>query len=236
MDAHHSVFPVGVQRISAPDVDTGSHHYIVLSQLHKWLVDIASPFAAGRLLDYGCGGQPYRQLFEPRLTAYVGADVVPAAGITLDVQIRPDEPLALASESFDTVLSTQTIEHVFDFQSYLADCHRLLRPGGALILTAPMQWRHHEVPFDYWRFTRHGLQRSLQTLGFELERIDACGGVYSLLGQIYLSHVMEGRPPRRRLARVINRLALWLDNRFVDQEDTLLWMCVARKIVNNDEK
>jgi SAM-dependent methyltransferase len=236
MDEHQSVFPQGVQRISAIDVDPGSHHYIVLSQLHKWLADIAAPFAVGRLLDYGCGGQPYRQLFQPGLTAYVGADVAPAAGITLDVEIRPDEPLPLPSESFDTVLSTQTIEHVFNFQAYLADCHRLLRPGGALVLTAPMQWRHHEVPFDYWRFTRYGLERSLQALGFEIERIDACGGAYSLLGQIYLSHVTEDRPPRRLLARAINRLSLWLDRRFVDNDDTLLWMCVARKIASSNEK
>lgn len=236
MDAHQSVFPQGVQRISAMDVDPSSHHYIVLSQLHNWLADIAAPVAVGRLLDYGCGGQPYRRLFQPGLTAYVGADVAPAAGITLDVEIRPDEPLPLPSESFDTVLSTQTIEHVFNFQAYLADCHRLLRPGGALVLTAPMQWRHHEVPFDYWRFTRYGLERSLQTLGFEIERIDACGGAYSLLGQIYLSHVTEGRPPRRLLARAINRLSLWLDRRFVDNDDTLLWMCVARKIARSDEK
>ncbi len=224
-----AAFPRDIQRISSVLVDKASHHYIVLSQLHHWVEHVAAPYVSGRLLDYGCGGQPYRNLLAARYQEYVGADVVPAAGITLDIEILPDQPLSAASESFDVVLSTQTIEHVYDFQSYLRDCARLLRPGAIMVLTAPMQWRHHEVPFDYWRFTKFGLQRALQANGFEVVRIDACGRVYSLIGQIFLSHISENRAPSKWLVRAINRIALWLDRRCMDNDDTLLWMCVARK-------
>ena len=230
-----TTFPRDIQRTSSVLVDRSSHHYIVLSQLHRWVEFVVAPYVSGKLLDYGCGGQPYRQLLANRYHEYVGADVVPAAGITLDVEIAPDQPLNAAPESFDVVLSTQTIEHVYDFQAYLQDCERLLRPGAIFVLTAPMQWRHHEVPFDYWRFTKFGLQRALQENGFEVVRIDACGKVYSLLGQIFLSHISENRNPSKWLVRMVNRFALWMDRRCVDNDDTLLWMCVARKTASSHD-
>ena len=39
-----------------------------------------------------------------------------------------------------------------------ADVFRVLRPGGTLLLTAPGVWVAHEVPRDFWRFTRWGLE------------------------------------------------------------------------------
>src|SRR5262245_34317396 len=110
---------------------------------------IALPAASGVLLDFGCGGQPYRTLFEPYVTRYLGADIAPAAGVELDITFAPGESLPLADGSIDTILSTQVLEHAGDPESYLRECRRLLSPAGRLIITVPMQWRHHEVPYDY---------------------------------------------------------------------------------------
>lgn len=218
-----------VERISGLQVDLTSHHYIVLSQLHAWMARAGVPVARGVLLDYGCGGQPYRCLFTPRIERYIGADVAAAKGISLDIQFEPGQSLPLPDESVDTILSTQTLEHVYDFDAYLRECARLLRQTGNLIISVPMQWRQHESPFDYWRFTSHGLTAKLEEHGFVVATIEPCGGVYALLGQIFLSHQAETGRLRPRLTRWINRLSLWLDRRIPDTEDTLLWMCVARK-------
>lgn len=110
------------------------------------------------MLDFGCGGQPYRELFGTRITKYIGADVAAAQGVGIDLRLTPGARVPMEDATVDTILSTQTLEHVYDFQLYIEECKRLLRPGGILILTAPQQWRLHEVPYDYWRFTRHGLE------------------------------------------------------------------------------
>jgi SAM-dependent methyltransferase len=220
----------GLSRISSIDVGLDSHHYIVLSQLHQWLADTARPFARGVLFDYGCGGQPYRQLFASVTTQYIGGDVAAADGVALDVVLEPGAPAPLPDGSIDTIISTQTLEHVYDFHGYLADCYRLLRTDGRLILTVPMQWRLHEGPFDFWRFTRYGIDRKLRDLGYEVVLVEPCGGAYSLIGQIFLSHLAETRTTRKWITRVINRSALWLDRRRPDTDDTLLWMCLARKV------
>lgn len=209
------------------DVDPSSHHFIVLSFLHRWILERALPVVRGRLLDYGCGGQPYRAVFEPAVEAYVAADVAPYADTKLDVVLAPNEPVPLPDASFDTILASQTLEHVPSPTFYIAECARLLRPGGMLILTAPMQWRHHEVPYDYFRFTRFGIERLLGDHGFEVTESASTGGAFALIGQILLNHLDERGTRRPRLNRLVNRAALWLDRRYPDGEDVINWMFLA---------
>jgi SAM-dependent methyltransferase len=219
----------GVIRTTDMHVDLDSHHYIVLSQLYGWMQKEAFAAAHGVMLDYGCGGQTYRKLFEPKVTRYIGADVATAANTKLDIELLPGQPVPLADRSVDTVLSNQTLEHVPDTDFYLRECHRLLRSRGILILTAPMQWRHHEVPFDFFRFTKFGLIELLNRNGFEVASMASTGGVYCLLGQIFLNHLAERGIQRKLLFRWINRLALWLDRNILDTEDTINWMFIACK-------
>jgi SAM-dependent methyltransferase len=211
-------------------LDPGDHHFIVLSFLHEWLIRRAVPAAKGVLLDYGAGGQPYRALFEAKVEKYIAADVNPTPGRALDITLTPNQPVPWADGSVDTVLSSQTLEHVPSPEFYLGECRRLLRPGGVLILTAPMQWRHHESPHDYYRFTRHGLAHLLQGAGFAVEEIAPCGGAFALLGQILLNTLSERGVRLPFIFGLVNRFALWLDRRYPDGEDTINWMCLARRV------
>ena len=205
------------------------------SSLHRakpvddWMRTVALPAASGVFLDFGCGGQPYRTLFEPRVTGYLGADIAPAAGVELDITFAPGESLPLADGSIDTILSTQVLEHTEDPESYLRECRRLLNPTGCLIITVPMQWRHHEVPHDYLRFTRFGITHLLGRNQFRVEVIQPCGGMFALVGQILVNSLAERGVLRNRLLiQLINRISLALDRRFPDYEDTLNWHCIAR--------
>ena len=47
------------------------------------------------------------------------------------------DALPFEDGSFDTVLCTQVIEHVRTPNAVIAECARVLRPGGVLIVTAP---------------------------------------------------------------------------------------------------
>jgi SAM-dependent methyltransferase len=123
----------------------------------------------GTLLDVGCGAQPYRTLV-PASVRYLGIDRADAKDrFSYDV---PDttyftgERWPVQDAAADTVLCTETLEHVLDPLSFLAEARRALRPGGRLILTVPFAARWHYVPFDYWRFTPSGLVHLLSRSGF----------------------------------------------------------------------
>lgn len=47
--------------------------------------------------------------------------------------------LTLATASLDFVISLEVFEHVPEFEQALAECHRVLRPGGALLFSVPFQ-------------------------------------------------------------------------------------------------
>ncbi|MDX2144504.1 MAG: methyltransferase domain-containing protein [Rhodospirillaceae bacterium] len=210
-------------------LDDGDFHYIVLSFIHAWLMRTALPAAQGTLLDYGSGGQPYRALFETKVQKYLAADVRPTPGCVLDITLAPEGKVPLEDASVDTVLSSQTLEHVPDPLFYLRECQRLLRSGGALILTAPMQWRHHEAPHDYYRFTKYGLENLLARAGLRVESVAAAGGAFALMGQILCSALFDRGVRSRVVFKLINRCVLWLDRRYPDGEDTINWMVIARK-------
>jgi len=219
----------GLVRRSSTGESIWHHHHIVLSLLDRWISFSAYPYVEGDLLDFGCGAQPYRHLFEPKCKRYVSADVAPAHGVVLDLLLNPGEPLPLPDKSFDTILSTQTLEHVLDVKLYMSECQRLLRPGGHLILTVPMQWRMHEQPYDYWRFTRHGVMALLSGVELNVCDLSPCGGAWALAGQIINSHLSETGRGSRWVYGFVNWLALWTDGIMKDQDETIGWMCVAQR-------
>jgi SAM-dependent methyltransferase len=113
----------------------------------------------------------------------------------------------------DTVLCTETLEHVLAPLDFLAEAKRSLRPGGRLILTVPFAARWHYVPFDYWRFTPSGLKHLLCKSGFSEIRIYRRGNAltvacYKVIALILPLLMPRNEGPLRRLALRSGGLAL----------------------------
>ncbi len=47
---------------------------------------------------------------------------------------------------FDGVLCTQVLEHVVDIDLLLAECNRVIRLGGSLVVSVPFLYSEHEQP------------------------------------------------------------------------------------------
>ncbi len=194
----------------------------------EMLVDLfdCRRFVSGHLLDVGCGNSPYREIFTPCAQHYTGLD--PDAR-----QSRPDvvatiDALPFETATFDTVLSTQVIEHVAEPRHMLAEISRVLKPGGHLILTAPQYWRLHEVPHDYYRFTHYGLEHLMQSWGLTPVLVKEEGGVWALIGQA-MCNTFQGRRGWHRLIPLINLIFGWMDQWWRDRGDVLNYLIVARK-------
>lgn len=125
-----------------------------------------SRFISGRVLDVGCGQKPYRSLFE--VEEYVGMDVGQsghdhkneAIDVFYDGKVFPFE-----DNSFDSVISNEVLEHVFNPSEHLSEIYRVLKPGGNLLITVPFLWDEHEQPYDYARYSSFGLKHLLETNG-----------------------------------------------------------------------
>ena len=124
-----------------------------------------------RLLDLGCGDGTYTRRLAERFDHVTGVDVEPerlamfrteVAGTPLEDKLvihqMPGEHLALPDASYDVVTMIEVIEHVASVEETLAEVHRVLTPGGRLLLTTPNTW----FPFETHGFFFRGKRRPPQ--------------------------------------------------------------------------
>lgn len=179
-----------------------------------------------RILDFGSGPQPYRPLL-PADCDYIAADLPddPRADIAI-----VDGRVELPDASVDLVLSTQVLEHVLDPQLYLAECHRVLRPGGTLLLSTHGIYYHHPCPTDLWRWTDEGLALVMANANLRVESIAPVLGAVPTALVLMMMSTMGRLPWGLRQAVVIGlTLAIRLTSRLpLDRQVPAHWIYVAR--------
>jgi len=170
----------------------------------RWFPRAASP----RILDVGCGSMPYRALFDERCREYLGCDAYTRAPGIVNC---PAEALIFDDESFEAVVSFEVLEHVRQPWKVVAECARVLRRGGILLLSTPFIFPHHASPHDYFRYTHDGLRALGEDAGLEVLELRAQCTSFATLLLVLNWHVMRFLNffNRRALTRPLSWLLRW---------------------------
>lgn len=140
---------------------------------------------AGEVLDVGGGeffasvrSRPLR--FRTWTTLEVDPNDVPkAVDPRQRVVVADGCALPFADASFDTALSIQVLEHVFEPIRMVDEIGRVLRPGGKAVLLIPQTSTTHLAPHYHGNFSRYWILAALRHAGLELVEHRPLGGVWS---------------------------------------------------------
>jgi SAM-dependent methyltransferase len=159
------------------------------------------PSSQGRVLDVGCGAQPYRSLIHPG-AVYQAIDY---AGAEQHFGYRaPDTTYyegtrwPVGDASVDLILCTETLEHVPEPLTFLAEAYRCVKPGGQILITVPFAARWHFIPHDFWRLTPSGLERLLSAAGFTRITVHARGNALTVACYKVMALIVPLFLPQRR--------------------------------------
>ena len=173
------------------------------------------PYIEGRVLDLGAGSAKYKELIASKTESYLACDAVKNENIDDVCDVLN---LHYPEESFDTVISTQVMEHVKNPLLMASQINKVLKTGGKVILTAPLLIPMHSDPDDYFRFTKNGLVEIFKQSGFAIIESGYYGGFPIVISEMI--HFSWFNPYERqsvwadRMMRLIERIAIFFDKIF----------------------
>lgn len=150
--------------------------------LMRWRLKTVLPHVKGRLLDVGCGTNELVAGYDGE---GVGVDVYPWPNV--DKVVEDTAAMPFESGAFDTVAIIAALNHIPNRADVLREVHRVLRPGGRLLITMiPPKisriWHFVRSPWDadqhergmedgeVYGFRRGEVRALLEEAGFAIER------------------------------------------------------------------
>jgi SAM-dependent methyltransferase len=97
--------------------------------LLNWRIRTVLPFIEGRLLDVGCGTNKLVRKYG----SGTGVDVHQFGGA--DMIFEDTSRTSFNNDSFDTITIIATLNHIPNRKDVLREMHRILKPGGRIIIT-----------------------------------------------------------------------------------------------------
>jgi len=134
---------------------------------------------------------PLYELYRPTVSSTVCVDWPKShhSQAHVDVTCDLNRPLPFKSASFDTILLSDVVEHLFDYPTAWSEMARVLRPSGRAIVGVPFLYWLHEEPYDYFRPTEFALRRFCQDNGLRVITLEPYGGALDVIFDIAAKHL-----------------------------------------------
>jgi SAM-dependent methyltransferase len=110
--------------------------------------------------------------------------------------------LPFCDDSFDAVTMLDVLEHLSDDRLALAEVRRVLRPGGALVMSVPAYQKlwsaHDEALHHFRRYEFHGLRRLLRRSGFTVPLLSFAMSLMPPIAWMWRRFILPFKPRRPR--------------------------------------
>jgi SAM-dependent methyltransferase len=153
--------------------------YIVWSILSFIKIQAKKIPKTASVLDAGAGELRYKKYFDH--CKYISQDlcVGDKEWYFDNIDIKSNiYNIPVENESFDYILCAQVLEHLEFPELAFKEFSRILKKNGKLLLTAPLGQGEHQIPYDFFRYTKYGLDSLGKRNGLNLIYIKPAGGIF----------------------------------------------------------
>jgi len=177
--------------------------------------------AGARILDVGCGrGVTLGALAEQGFEVHgleISAEAARGADPRIEIRIAENlKDAEYRAASFDQVIIWHVLEHLNDPVGTLREAHRILKPGGRLIVAVPnfsslqarcagAAWFHLDLPRHVHHFPLPALQQLLTITGFHVRSVHHFSLRQNPFGWIQSAMNRLGSLPRNGLYALLHR-------------------------------
>jgi SAM-dependent methyltransferase len=190
----------------------------------------------GLVLDIGVGAfRRYTDLFPADQYWTLDNSIRCTPHVVADAHALP-----FKEATFDSLVCTQVLEHLWDPAQAISEFWRVLKTGGGILVTVPQTNELHEEPFDFYRFTQFGISRLLGQCQFDILILEQRGGFFATIGQQLIRYAIDRwrltssgwgrlmRLPASLLGRTMLKLDSW-DSSPANKKHALGWCIIAKK-------
>jgi len=180
-------------------------YFIGRSTLYQQIKKFANKVSVeAKILDVGCGNRPYRSIFKSPF--YEGIDI--EGGGHVDKEKIVDKffdgiNIPYPDQQFDIIICTQVLEHTLDPKKLVKEMNRVLKTQGKVFITVPFVCNEHEIPYDFRRFTRYGLEQLLTENNFKITNLIPTTGISGVIGQMSSAFIFESLTFRSPMIKTI---------------------------------
>ncbi len=159
------------------------------NHLNQWMYSSIKPFCKGKILEIGSGVGNISEYFLKDNAPILLTDIRDSyceslrekfaantafLGIENMNLVDPEFDFRFSKyfESFDTVFALNVVEHIFDDQLAIANCYKLLKKGGHLVILVPAfqsLFNNFDVELEHYRrYTRRKLESLFVSCNFNI--------------------------------------------------------------------
>lgn len=195
--------------------------------LEKELDKILPTLNGKTILDMGAKDMRYAHYFKDAF--YVAIDIEPMISSSLMVQ-GDAHNLPFANNTFDTIISTEVIEHTTWPWIVLQELAMVLKPNGKLVISWP--WLYPITHHDYWRIHLESMERLAVKNNLKIEFSKEIGGLCTNIAmgllQIAMSKIKRPFLLLKIIFPILYRFAL-LDKKRITKKDASGFLAVMTK-------
>lgn len=186
--------------------------YIIRRGLYLTILEFSKKIYGQRILDFGCGSKPYKNLFS-KADLYIGIDIENSGHYHGDSKVDVyynGKDIPFPDNSFDAIVCFEVLEHVFNIDEVLKELWRVVKPKGQLLISIPFAWDEHETPYDFARYTSFGITYLLEKNGFKVISQKKTTTYYLALCQLRIAYLVQHVLPNGRFLGNLSQLLIVL--------------------------